>query len=397
MNIVESKHPEIPAAPQEKTLMRRRRFQKGSLQKRKQGKRRVWVVLYYDENRERRFHAIGPASELSKGDAEQRQQEFMKAINGGPTWETARPPLLREFLNEVYLPFYRGKWKESTRGTTENRIQHHILRDLGGNRMDSFTPVPLQQYLDGKAAIGLSRSMVKHLRWDLQSIFRLAVAERLMPTNPAVALYCPQMSAPTETRAMTAEEFNAAAEAFDIRERVILYLGCLAGMRPGELLALQRGDFGPACRTAEVRRRVYRGRLNVPKNGKFRTVAVPEQTAQIVADWLDKAVEQKPGAFVFAGETGQPLWRDSLLEDHFRPRLKPLGLDWVDFQVMRATHASLGKAAGADVKVQSDQRGHGLGVAMEVYTRSSIGQKSAAAKKLERSVLDRVRPIRKRA
>ena len=34
-------------------------------------------------NRKRRFHAIGPASELTKGDAEQKQKEFTKAINGG--------------------------------------------------------------------------------------------------------------------------------------------------------------------------------------------------------------------------------------------------------------------------------------------------------------------------
>jgi len=62
-----------------------------------------------------------------------------------------------------------------------------------------------------------------------------------------------------------------------------------------------------------------------------------------------------------------------------------------------ATHASLGKEARADVKVQSDQRGHGLGVAMEVYTRSSISQKAAAAQKLERYVLNRVRQIHKSA
>lgn len=42
---------------------------------------------------------------------------------------------------------------------------------------------------------------------------------------------------------MTVEEFHAAADALDTRERTILFLACLAGMRHGELLALQRGDF----------------------------------------------------------------------------------------------------------------------------------------------------------
>ena len=47
--------------------MRRRRFQKGSLQLRKHGNRRVWVVLYYGQKGERRYHTLGLASEMKKG------------------------------------------------------------------------------------------------------------------------------------------------------------------------------------------------------------------------------------------------------------------------------------------------------------------------------------------
>ena len=63
--------------------MRRRRFQKGSLQLRKHADRRVWVVLYYDEKRERRYHTLGWASEMNKGTADEKRQEFMREINGG--------------------------------------------------------------------------------------------------------------------------------------------------------------------------------------------------------------------------------------------------------------------------------------------------------------------------
>jgi Phage integrase, N-terminal SAM-like domain len=160
--------------------MNRRRLQKGSLQLRKQGKRRVWVVLYYDANRRRCFHEIGPATELTKGEARELQQDFMRSINGVSRADRHGSPLLREFVNQVYLPFQRGKWRDSTRGTTEQRIQQHIVTDLGAERLDSLTPVPLQQYLDSKSAAGhLSASVVKHLRWDLQSIFRIAVADCL--------------------------------------------------------------------------------------------------------------------------------------------------------------------------------------------------------------------------
>ncbi len=63
--------------------MRRRRFQKGSLQLRKHGNRRVWVVLYYDEKSERRYYTLGSASEMNKGTADEKRQEFMRGINGG--------------------------------------------------------------------------------------------------------------------------------------------------------------------------------------------------------------------------------------------------------------------------------------------------------------------------
>ena len=45
------------------------------------------------------------------------------------------------------------------------------------------------------------------------------------------------------------------------------------------------------------------------------------------------------------------------------------------------------KKYDVDPKVASDQRGHGIGVSMEVYTSSDIEQKRAAVNKLEAAVL----------
>jgi hypothetical protein len=59
----------------------------------------------------------------------------------------------------------------------------------------------------------------------------------------------------------------------------------------------------------------------------------------------------------------------------------------INFQVMRRTHASLGHHAKVDPKVSADQRGHGIGVALDVYTKSSMEDRATAAKQLEDSVL----------
>src|SRR4051812_35484743 len=103
--MITSDHPEFPAANQGRT-MRRRRYQKGSLQCRKQGRRRVWAVLYYNSEGRRQFQALGLASKMTTAEAEAARQEFMRGINGGGLiGGTIRPPLLREFLDETYLPF----------------------------------------------------------------------------------------------------------------------------------------------------------------------------------------------------------------------------------------------------------------------------------------------------
>ena len=80
--------------------------------------------------------------------------------------------------------------------------------------------------------------------------------------------------------------------------------------------------------------------------------------------------------------------------DHIRPKLKRLGLEWVDFQVMRATHASIGHRLKLDRKVTADQRGHGVGVAIEEYTKTSVKDKAVAAKKLEEAVLGKEKIVR---
>jgi hypothetical protein len=50
-----------------------------------------------------------------------------------------------------------------------------------------------------------------------------------------------------------------------------------------------------------------------------------------------------------------------------------------------------------DPKVSADQRGHGIGVALDVYTKSSMEDRATAAKQLEDSVLTKAVRARKRS
>jgi hypothetical protein len=99
-------------------------------------------------------------------------------------------------------------------------------------------------------------------------------------------------------------------------------------------------------------------------------------------------VDRNPETYVFAAETGQPLWRSSLLE---------VGTDRLGLGELPGD-AGLGHHAKVDPKVSADQRVHGIGVALDVYTQSSMEEdRATAAKQLEDSVLTKAVRARKRS
>jgi hypothetical protein len=79
--------------------------------------------------------------------------------------------------------------------------------------------------------------------------------------------------------------------------------------------------------------------------------------------------------------------RDNIWRRNLGPKLATVDLEWAMFQVLRRTNASLSRKAKIDEKVAADQRGHGLGVSLEVYSISDLQQKIEAVKKLESEVI----------
>jgi integrase len=197
-------------------------------------------------------------------------------------------------------------------------------------------------------------------------------------------------------RPLTEEEVMEYLEVFDLREELISRLAIYEGMRPGEILALRWRVVG--LRAISVEQRVYTRVFDTPKNGKVREIAISDGTSELLKEWRNLAEDPSPEGFVFPSETlTTPLSADNLWRRVMKPKLEKIGLAWATFQVLRKTNASLSKKYGVDPKVASDQRGHGIGVSMEVYTSSNIEQKRAAVNKLEAAVLRKRKQQRRSA
>ena len=368
--------------------MRRKRFLKGSVRPRQHGHRRVWVAQWWEDGR-RRSKVLGKCSEISKSQADAMMASILQPLNQSSG--QAAPPRhsFSEYVEDVFLPVHRRKWKESTRTTSEHTIRRHLLPSLGGRRLSEIGREDLQLLLDDKAKTH-SSSVVAHLRWYLSAIFRMALSDGAVMVNPSPGLFTPACRPEKPRLVMSGPEIQLALNVLPLRERLMFRMAVFAGMRPGEILAVRVGAVQESI--VHVEQRVYRGKLDSPKGRKgrrtSRTIALPPGTAADLRAWRERVAEPDPEAFLFPSERGTPLTRENVWRRNMLPRLNAVGLDWASFQVMRRTNASLSRKANIDDKVAADQRGHGLGVSLEVYSVSDLQQKIEAVTRLESAVLD---------
>src|SRR5204863_8960095 len=118
--------------------------------------------------------------------------------------------------------------------------RHHLIAEFNETLLRDLRLKDLQSFLNAKSAAGLSKSVVAHLRWDLHQRLKVARAEGYIERDPSQALFTPRATEVTVKRTMTREEVVQHIAALDFRERVIAHLAIFAGMRPGEILGLQR-------------------------------------------------------------------------------------------------------------------------------------------------------------
>ena len=173
----------------------------------------MWVLLYRD-GETRRYVTLGPASKLTRSQAKDKRDLHMKEVAAKQLTAPNTHMLFGTFINDVALPFLRKKWKKSTASTTENRIQHHLVEEMGRFRMRELTLQALQHFLHTKAAT-YSKSVVAHLRWDMHMLFKLAQAQGYVERDPTPALYTPKEAEREPTRAMNRKEVKIYIAALD--------------------------------------------------------------------------------------------------------------------------------------------------------------------------------------
>jgi integrase len=297
-----------------------------------------------------------------------------------------------EFVSGNYFPFYTRKWKRSTTAENKYRVKHHLFPVYEKRTLSSISRDELQAMLEAKTAAGLSYSVVAHLRWDLNQIFKMAKSEGFINRNPAKLLFIPGTAKRPVRRVMSIEEVQTCLSVLESRELLIVKLAIMVGMRPGEIFGLTWGALKGVY--ADISQRVYRGDVDTPKTvHSVRRAALPEGLLADIRSWMSTHPNTNDDAWVFPSETLKtPASRDNVWRRNIAPKLATVGLDWADFHVFRRTHSTLANEMGVEGKLVSDQLGHTLDVNQNVYTLTSVSRRKAVVDQLEQAIMNRRPP-----
>ena len=237
-------------------------------------------------------------------------------------------------------------------------VERYIVPPLGAFALGKLDARQIRSWV-AELSVDLAPATVAKAGQILSAAYDQAVDDRVVTANPCRAVRWPKSELP-ELSVLDPAEIAALADALDERYRAVVLLGCWAGLRIGEILALRVGDIDPLRRTVRVRRTLteVEGHLHVgpPKTrAGRRSVPLPGSVAAELGEILagkhrdDLVVEAPRGGYVRLASWRSRFWRSAT---------KAIGRPELRIHDTRHTAVSLWISTGADAEGAATWAGH---------------------------------------
>lgn len=284
--------------------------------------------------------------------------------------------------------------RSTTAADYEFRIRQYLNPHFSGKNLDQISPTDIQRWTSKLRTKNLSTSTVNGARRILFGIFRYAVRQGIILTNPVASTDALKRQPGESTQVRphwTKDEallvLKAAKETPDLD--LFLHLAVLLGLRHGELLGLTWSAIDLERETLSVRQTLtdlrtvgpdgsgqVRTVVNPPKtNASLRTLHLSEQNlAAIERHKMRQSVRRIQAGelwvendFVFTTGVGTPISQANSLKA-FKAFICAHGLRYIRIHDIRHTTAVLALEAGASLEWISQAFGHtGTEITKMVY------------------------------
>lgn len=265
----------------------------------------------------------------------------------------------------------------------------HIVPALGHVKLKELTAEHLDELYVQKSDSGLGTRTINYIHSTIRVALQRAVKKRLIPHNVARDAEPPkqvQREYIILSREQLAAFFKAAAENED-RFEAFFVMAALAGLRPGELLALKWQDLKLPEGPGEAGEAMIRRSLSTTHDGpvfrettktsKGRAVYLLPPVVQALRAHRKRQLEeqvryvglQENHGLVFPSKTGTPMSANNLSRRHFKPLLRRAGLPDVRLYDLRHTFATLWLESGEHPKILQEILGHSrISVTLDTYS-----------------------------
>jgi integrase len=265
-----------------------------------------------------RVKAPGTSKSAAKTWADKRVAHLL--TQGRPKKEeVVKVPTLREFAPRFLTGHFGAKnLKASQRHSIERILEVHLLPRFGDTRLSEISAEAvdtfageLRRVRDAKGAIVEERApkTINNILTVLKTIFRRALRWKVikeMPVEIELARYT--IGEPEFYDFDVFERLVTGAKGASPEAHLVVLLGGLAGLRLGEVIALEWGDVDFERRLLTVRRGEWQGKsssepvVSSPKGGKVVTLPMTRRLADALA-----AYRHLRGPRVLYREDGGPL------------------------------------------------------------------------------------------
>ncbi|MCI0621586.1 MAG: site-specific integrase [Acidobacteria bacterium] len=307
-------------------------------------------------------------------------------------------PKLSAYFEKFSRNYLETALRYSARLRHQSNFNIHILPALGHLRLDEITREKMQEFIAALVTKELSKDSIRLALAAVRVLFNYAIDNKVVTENPVVRLskyYSQVKRVRDEIDPLTAEEVSLFLQTVlnskYYREYYpVLLCAIHAGLRAGELTALQWGDVDFNGKFLTVRRNIVHKRVNLPKNGKARRVDMSDALAEALQElkkarkeaWLAKGQNEIP-EWVFCNFEGKLLDTNNLRNRALHKCLENAKLRTIRLHDLRHTFASLLIQNGESLAYVKDQMGHSsIKVTVDIYGHLVPGANRQAVNRL---------------
>jgi integrase len=305
--------------------------------------------------RERRKAPVGSKSGAKRW-GEHRETELILEHREKTAEEPPEPrrevPTLAEFAPRFLDGYARAnRQKPSTVSSKESILRVHLVPLLGRSKLDAVSNEDVQRvknHLHDRAA-----TTVNTVLTTLSVMLKVAVEWDVIRSVPCTIklLRVP----PAEADFYDFHEYKRlveAAKAAGSNAHIVVLLGGDAGLRCGEMLALEWTDVDFSQRMLHVKRSDWRGHVNEPKGGRSRRIPMTGRLAAAL-----QVHRHLRGNRVLCEDDGRPLTK-RVIQRMVERLSRRANLAKTGVHIMRHTFCSHLAMRGAPAKAIQELAGH---------------------------------------